>query len=116
MKTVEEAGSWRMLCMSVLHESVVLLQKGRNGSIRSDAQEIKDAQNWIDSGDIGLVTFDECCGILGLPTDTVRQKISEYARTPARKPAYKRNEKVYEAYKNWEETGQTEEAETFAVA
>ena len=49
MTSEEEAGSWKLLCMSGLHESVVLLQKGRNGSIRSDAQEIKDAQNWVDT-------------------------------------------------------------------
>ena len=115
MKTVEEAGSWRMLCMSVLHESVVLLQKGRNGSIRSDAQEIKSAQNWIDTGETGLVTFNECCEMIGLPPATVRTRIEEYARKPVRKPAFKRDEKVYEAYKNWQE-GQAEEADTCAVA
>lgn len=115
MTSEEEAGSWKLLCMSVLHESVVLLQKGRNGSIRSDAQEIKDAQNWIDTGDTGLVTFSECCDMIGLPPDTVRQRIEEYARKPARKPAFKRDEKVYEAYKNWQ-AGQAEEAETCAFA
>ena len=115
MTSEEESGSWKLLCMSVLHESVVLLQKGRNGSIRSDAQEIKDAQNWVDTGDTGLVTFSECCDMIGLPTDTVRQRIEEYARKPVRKPAFKRDEKVYEAYKNWQ-AGQAEAAETCAVA
>jgi hypothetical protein len=53
--------------------------------------------------------------MIGLPAATVRQRIEEYARKPARKPAFKRDEKVYEAYKNWQE-GQAEEADTCAVA
>ena len=114
-REVEEAGAWKLLCMSVLHEAVNLMHKKKSASVRSANKELGDAEHWVEDGDTGLVTFNECCDMLGMPPDIVREKIKAHVKKPIRKPAFKRNEKVYAAYQEWQER-QAEEAEACAAA
>ena len=112
---VEEVGAWKLLCMSVLHEAINLMHKKKGVSVRFASRELSDAEHWVENGETGLVTFNECCDMLGMPPEIVREKIKAHIKKPVRKPAFKRNEKVYAAYKEWQE-GQAQEAEACAAA
>jgi len=48
--------------------------------VKTKAFDVAAAQHWIRAGDIGLVTFDACCGWLGLDAEVTRRAIFSAAR------------------------------------
>jgi len=43
--------------------------------VKTKAFDVAAAQHWIRAGDIGLVTFDACCGWLGWDAERTRRAI-----------------------------------------
>jgi hypothetical protein len=100
MLEIEDAqtlGAWKMLCMATFYEAVCLI----NGSSRwgdcAYSLDQQRAKRWIEEGDIGVITFDECCEMTGVKPEIARAKIIGCVSKLRRKPAYKRDRFVHEA-------------------
>ncbi len=107
VKQTELQGSWRMLMGSVLYEAVSLVRRGNDIKSPSEKKDFEAAKSWLESGNVGLITFNECCDSLKMNPAIVREKITQLEGKAIRKPAFKRSDAVYEAYQQW----QTREAE-----
>lgn len=86
MGELEMRGGWRMLCAAAMHDAVSIMASGRN---REDKQIIRD---WIDRGDVGAVTFLDCCEVLAYDPDILREKLRQIRGKPIRKPYEKKSE------------------------
>ena len=111
----EMQGSWRMLMGSVLYEAVSLVRKGSGVKSPSEKRDLEAAKSWLNEGNIGLITFNECCDSLKMNPAIVREKIMQIEGKALRKPAFKRSEAVYAAYQEWQ-TREAEEAQTCSVS
>jgi hypothetical protein len=66
------------LLNAVLFDAVSLI-RGRAPSARdphTTRADVEQARTWIERGDLGLVTFDECASWLGFDADRARQALS----------------------------------------
>jgi len=100
----EAAGGWRLLCASILlqavqrtEESTKLYKAGRfgigydwqntrNGADKERIKQRTQARDWLDGG-IGVITYEECCEVLGLEPELFREKVMEWCRSRKRKPS-----------------------------
>ena len=100
-----------MLMGSVLYEAVSLVRKGSAIKSPSEIKDFEAAKSWLNEGNVGLITFNECCDSLKMNPVIVREKIMQIEGKALRKPAFKRSEAVYAAYQEWQareaEEGQT---------
>ena len=99
VRDAEIAGGWRMLCASVLWHAIETVADDtrrpaniESSTFRNRRLASKTSRDWVTGGDVGLVTFDECCEMIGIPVEQAREKILEYARKPYRKRALKRDQ------------------------
>jgi hypothetical protein len=53
----------------------VRLVRGEGLVVKTRAAEVAAARYWVEAGDIGLVTFDACCGWLGWDAEHTRRAI-----------------------------------------
>ena len=53
----------------------VRLVRGGGLVVKTKAADIAAARYWIEAGDIGLITFDACCGWLGWDAEHTRKAI-----------------------------------------
>ena len=114
MEKVEQAelqGSWRMLMGSVLYEAVSLVRRGSDIKSPSEKRELEAAKSWLKEGNVGMISFNECCDSLKMNPAIVREKIMQLEGKAIRKPAFKRSEAVYAAYQEWQER-EAEEGQT----
>lgn len=109
IKDVEAAGGWRMLCASVLWHAVETIADDTRRpanvssvSFKNRKEASQTSRDWVNGGDVGVVTFEECCEMIGIPADQAREKIMQYARKPYRKRALKRDQ--YREAKAWSAT------------
>ena len=80
MSELELRGGWRMLCAAALHDAVSILAAGRN------VDEKRIISHWIKRGDVGEVTFLDCCEVLAYDPDILREKLRAIRGKPIRKP------------------------------
>jgi hypothetical protein len=83
-------GAWRMLCASAVYDALVVLSKPK-----ARAEDRKIVRNWIEKGDVGALTFNECSEALGYGGEILRKKILEARGKLLRKPAFKRQATLY---------------------
>lgn len=103
----EAAGGWRMLCASVFWHAVESVaddtrRRGRSLPDRSDSTE--QSRRWLLNDNVGLVTFSDCCSILGISEDVAREKIAAYVSKPYRKRALKRDQYQFARSGSWQAT------------
>ena len=111
IKQTELQGSWRMLVGSVLYEAVSLVRRGNDIKSPSEKKDLEAAKSWLEGGNVGLITFNECCESIKMNPAIVREKILQLEGKAIRKPAFKRSEAVYAAYQEWQER-EAEESQT----
>jgi hypothetical protein len=58
----------------------VRLVRGEGLVVKTKASDVRAAHYWIRAGDIGLVTFDACCGWLGWDAEVMRRAIFSASR------------------------------------
>jgi len=94
-------GGWRLLCVGVLHDAVQRIAESRNlyrkargpGAFSSRAWGIQQQDSWHEAerwlgGGVGVITFEDCCELMGVTPAIARRKIEEYAYARRReKPA-----------------------------
>jgi hypothetical protein len=118
MEKVEQKelqGSWRMLTGSVLYEAVSLVRRGDEIKSPSEKKDLEAAKSWLEGGNVGLITFNECCDSIKMNPAIVREKIMQLEGKAIRKPAFKRSEAVYAAYQQWQ-TREAEESQACSVS
>lgn len=101
MIDVEDAqtrGAWKVLCMAVMHEAVVLVHGGSRWGDCSYRADQEKALRWIEKGDIGTITFKECCELTGVNPEVARERIMQFGVRLRRKPAFKRDRMANEAF------------------
>ena len=89
-----QSGGWRMLCAAALHDAAVILAK-RN----SRAEDRKIVKHWIEHPDVGVITFRDCCELMGYDVDLLRAKLKQVKANVFRKPAYKRQLNLHESHR-----------------
>lgn len=107
----EMQGSWRMLMGSVLYEAVSLVRRGNEIKSPSEKKDLEAAKLWLNEGNVGMITFNECCDSIKMNPAIVREKVLQLEGKAIRKPAFKRSEAVYAAYQEWQER-EAEEGQT----
>ena len=90
MGDLEIQGAWKMLCASLMYDALAVLASGRK------AEDRKVIRDWIDAGNVGEVTFFDCCESLRYDPDILRQKIESIRGKPIRKPYSRVNLRVRE--------------------
>lgn len=81
------AGGWKLLCVAIMHHTLIRLCEERNVFQRSWHQTHvgeSNAEEWMEGG-VGAVTFDDCCAVLSVSPDVARTKMLAYAETQKRK-------------------------------
>lgn len=53
----------------------VRLVRGVGLVVKTKASDVAAARHWIEAGDVGVVTFDDCCAWLGWDTEHTRKAI-----------------------------------------
>jgi hypothetical protein len=65
------------LFAEVIQDAVDLVQGGgrTTGRLKMKPLEVAAARTWIRNGNIGVLSFNDCCGYLGWDAEHVRQAI-----------------------------------------
>lgn len=91
-------GGWRALCAGLLvqatkrmaaetnlfHRRAWVNASGTGGNSKEGIYQKKEAQMWIDGGR-GLITFEDCCEVLGVDPARARKKIRAHCERMKRK-------------------------------
>jgi hypothetical protein len=52
----------------------------KTGTLKAGPVEVAAARTWISNGNIGVLSFNDCCGYLGWDAEHVRRAIFSAAR------------------------------------
>ena len=87
MRRAGEVPGERRLLLAVLEDAISCVRKyGRPGGTPAEARLFDEAQRWITGRTVGLITFQQCCEVLGAdPTAVARAVFSGVPRRRARK-------------------------------
>lgn len=88
---ITQMGAWRMLCAAALHDAVVITAKKK-----CSLEDRLIIKHWLEQGDVGAVTFHDCCESMGYDPEILRAKIAGVKGRLLRKPAFKRQPTLYE--------------------
>jgi hypothetical protein len=58
----------------------VRLVRGEGILVKTKPADVAAARQWIEAGDVGVVTFDDCCGWLGWDAERTRRAIFSTVR------------------------------------
>jgi hypothetical protein len=84
----EVAGSYRALCGQLLAQTLVALKK-KQITKKEDVFDRKRARQWMDTMNVGVVTFTEVCETLDIDPRKTRRAVYQYAENPEASPISK---------------------------
>ena len=68
--------------MASLLDDAIELCLGRGGRLQSTKRDIAEAREWVTLGNVGLISFDEACGWLGIEPRSARAAVLRRRHPP----------------------------------